>query len=163
VNAPDEAADPFERLAIFELRRAPAAARIHREAESAECAQRPPIGRERSDHRNLALGELERECVLLENLRISPACGAIELCDYRRRRVRRPLRFEPDLVDAVLVAVQREQPPVAREARACKRVEHGVRGEPRVGRFCGHRAIVRAGKRKSARRRTFRELEGLRV
>ena len=155
VDASDEAADPFKRLAVFELRRAPAAAWIHRETESARCVQRLAIDRERRDHRNLALGELERERVLLENLRVGPACGAIELCDHRRRRVRRPFRFEPDLVDAVLVAVQREQPPVAREARARKRVEHGVRGEPRVGRHCRHRAIVRAGKRKSAQKADF--------
>src|SRR5207245_11746844 len=86
VNAPDEATDPFERLAIFELRRAPAAARIHREAESAGCVQRPATDRERRDHRNLALGELERERVLLEDLRVGPALGAIELCGPRVRR-----------------------------------------------------------------------------
>src|SRR5207244_9305143 len=75
VNAADEATDPFERLAIFELRRAPAAARIHREAESAGCVQRLAVDREGRDHRNLALRELEREGGLLEDLRVGPARG----------------------------------------------------------------------------------------
>jgi len=158
VNAPDKATDPFERLAVFELRRASAAARIHREAKASECVQGPAaLERKRRDDRDLAPGELERERVLLENLCVGPARGAIELRDDRGRRARRLFAFEPNLVDAVLVAVQREQPPVAGEAHARKRVEHGIGGEPRVGRFGGHRAIVRAGKRKSARRRTFGE------
>src|SRR5438445_2594036 len=123
VNAPDEATDPFERLAVFELRRASASARKYREAKAVESVQRLSVGLERRDHRNLALGELERERVLLEDLRVSPACGAIELRDDRGRRVRRLFRFEPSLVHAVLVAVQPEQPPVAGEARARKRVE----------------------------------------
>src|SRR5437867_3313640 len=139
VSAPDEATDPFERLAVLELRRASASARKYREAKAAESVQRLSIGLERRDHGNLALDELERERVLLENLRVGPACGAIELCDDRGRRVRRLFRFEPNLVHAVLVAVQREQPPVAGEVRARERVEHSVRGEPRVGRFGGHR------------------------
>src|SRR5437773_810483 len=125
VSAPDEATDPFERFAVFELRRASASARKYREAKAAESVQRLSFGLERRDHRNLALDELERERVLLEDLRVSPACGAIELCDDRGRRVRRLFRFEPNLVHAVLVAVQPEQSPVADEARARKRVEHG--------------------------------------
>src|SRR5882762_994522 len=137
VSAPDEATDPFERFAVLELRRASASARKYREAKAAESVQRLSIGLERRDHGNLALDELERERVLLENLRVGPACGAIELCDDRGRRVRRLFRFEPNLVHAVLVAVQRKQAPVAREARARKRVEHSIRGEPRVGPFGG--------------------------
>src|SRR6267378_3306628 len=86
VNAPDEATHPFERLAVLELRRAAASARKYREAKGAESVQRLSIGRERCDHGNLALDEFERERVFLEDLRVGPACGAIELCDDRRRR-----------------------------------------------------------------------------
>src|SRR5260221_962530 len=161
VNAPDEAADPLERLAVLELRRAPAAARKYREAKAAGRVRRISVGRERRDDRDLALGKLQAERVLLEDLSVGPARGTVELRDHRGRRTRTGTVFEPDLVDAVLVAVQREQPPVAGEAHARERVEHGIRGEPRVGRFGGHRAIVRAGKRKSARRRTSSEAGGL--
>src|SRR5712691_2061975 len=74
MNAPDEATDPFERLAVFELRRAPAAARIHREAKTPECVQgSAALERKRRDDRDLALGELERERVLVEDLRVGPA------------------------------------------------------------------------------------------
>src|SRR5712671_4024719 len=59
VNAPYKTTDPFERLALFELRRAPAAAGIHGEAKAPECVQGlPAFDRERRDDWNLALGEL---------------------------------------------------------------------------------------------------------
>ena len=122
MDAADEAADPLERLAIVELRRAAAAPRIDGDPEIGE-AQRL----ERRDHGNLALGELVREGVLFVDLRIAPASGPVELRDERRPIV------EPHLVDAVLVAVERQQPAVGGEAGGGDGVQHDIRGEPRVG------------------------------
>src|SRR5258706_11543860 len=72
VNAPDEAADPLERLAVLELRRAPAAARKYREAKAAGRVQRISVGRERRDDRELALGNLEDERGLLDDVSVAP-------------------------------------------------------------------------------------------
>ena len=90
----------------------------------------------RRDHRDLALGELVREGVLLLDLAGAPAPWPVEL-EHARRAV-----LEPYLVDAILVAVERQQPPVG--ARACRlaRVEHDFRGERGVS--MGHGGIVDA-------------------
>src|SRR6185503_18349390 len=65
MDAADEAPDPLERLRIAELGRAPAAARVDRDPECAEGER----ARRRHD-RDLALGELARELVLLVDLRV---------------------------------------------------------------------------------------------
>src|SRR6185503_13495129 len=99
MDAADEASDPFQHLRIVEVRRSAAAAGIDREKET------PVLARvRRRDHRDLALGTVELE--------------------HARRAL-----LEPDLVDAVLVAVQRQQAPVGPQARRFARVEHDFRGE----------------------------------
>src|SRR2546430_9075604 len=50
MNASDEASDPFERLAVFQLGAAPAAARVHGEAEPGMLASKG-----RRDDRNFML------------------------------------------------------------------------------------------------------------
>src|SRR5215472_8821757 len=77
--------------------------------------------------------------MLLEDLGVAPAPGPVKLGDDRCRAAPRVL--EPRLVHAVLVAVEREQAPVADETRARERIEHGVRGEARVRRIEGHEAL----------------------
>jgi len=89
--------------------------------------QRRAAQPQRRDHRNLALSELECERVLFGELRVAPALRAIELGDDAR-----PV-FQARLVDAVFVAVEREQPPVAAQADRFERVEHGVRRQAVVG------------------------------
>ena len=113
---------------IVQLGRTTAAARIHGEAEAGEVVQRRASpSAMRRNHRELALGELDHECVLFEDLRVGPARGAIELRDDRRTFL------HPHLVYAVLVAVQREQAPVAAQPDALQRVEHAIGGEAGVG------------------------------
>src|SRR5882762_11545731 len=119
MNAADEAADPFERLLVAELGRATAAARVDRYAEIGE-AQRM----HGCDDGNLALGELVREGVLLVDLGVAPAAGTVELGDHHRAVL------EPDLVHAILVAVETEQAPIRTQARGGDPVEHPVRREP---------------------------------
>src|SRR6267143_2963340 len=98
MNASDEASDPFEGLAVLELRAAPAAARVHGEAEPGVLA-----GKGRRDDRNFMLRQFFCEGMLFRDLPRAPAAGAVEL-EHHRAAV-----FQPDLVDAVLVAVERSE------------------------------------------------------
>src|SRR5688572_24927323 len=68
MDAAEEAADPLQDLRISQLGRPAAAARVDRDAKSAE--RRRAL---RSDDRDLAFGELVRESVLLVDLRLAPA------------------------------------------------------------------------------------------
>jgi len=52
------------------------------------------------------------ECVLFVDLGVAPALGAIELGDDEGAVL------EPDLVDAVLVAVEAEEPPIRAQIRS---------------------------------------------
>ena len=75
--------------------------------------------------------------MLFENLRIRPAPGPIELRDYLILSPRGPPPggriFLSDLVDAILVAVERKQAPVAAQSEGIERIQDDVRGEPGVG------------------------------
>jgi hypothetical protein len=82
---------------------------------------------QRGDHRDLARGQLGGERVLLEDGGVAPAFGAVEL-DHHRGRV-----LDPHLVDAVLVAVERQQAAVGLEAGAVERVERAVGGQRGIG------------------------------
>src|SRR5437660_982894 len=121
VDAADEAPDPREHARVLELRRAPAAARIEGDAKFL-----PPVGMRRGDHRDLALGELARERVLLVALGLRPAARPIELRHHHASLL------EPDLVDAVLVAVEAEEAPVRAQAGRGDRVEHPLWRELRI-------------------------------
>lgn len=100
MNAADEAAEPFERVAAVEIGCAPAAPLEDREAETVERVQRAAVERSRGHRRNLARGEFGDERMLFENRVVRPARRAIELRDDRRAV------FDTDLVDAVFVAVE---------------------------------------------------------
>ncbi len=82
VDAADESPDPFERLRVVELGRAPALPRVHGPEKAIGSVQRLSVECQRCDDRNLAFGKLERERVLLENLRFAPTIRAIELRNY---------------------------------------------------------------------------------
>jgi hypothetical protein len=137
VDAADEPPHPFEGLGIFQLRGAPAAPRIHSEAEPGVLVERAADENERRDDRDLALGELGDERVLFVDLCVGPARRPVELRHDRRAF------FQEDLVDAVLVAVERDHAPVAAQADGLERVEDDVGSEsgvgmrPRLGRASG--------------------------
>jgi hypothetical protein len=63
--------------------------------------------RNRRNDWQVAVGKLQREAVLFQNLRIAPTRWSIELGNYRR------VIFNPNLVDAVFVTVECQKPPVA--------------------------------------------------
>jgi hypothetical protein len=83
----------------------------------------------RRDDRYVAFGEFEGELVLFENRFVGPALGTIELGDQRLGV------FDTDLIDTVLVAVERQNKRVAEKADALDGIEHEVWGEgcKRVG------------------------------
>ena len=118
VDAADEASHPLERLAAVELRRPAALPREQREAQVAMVMQGFTGQAQRRNDRQLAPGELGRKCMLLEDGRIAPAAGAIELRDERRAFV------EVHLIAAVLVAVAREQPSIRAKPARLERVEY---------------------------------------
>ena len=117
VNPGDEAADPLQRFRIVEVGRAAAASRIESELKAGVHAR---IGRR--DHRDLAPGELAREGMLLVDLSGAPAPWPVEL-EHARRAI-----LQPDLVDPVLVAVQRQEAAVGAKAGRIAGVEHDLRG-----------------------------------
>ena len=73
--------------------------------------------------------------MLFEDLGVGPACGTIELRDDRGRLRSHRVRdlVQPDLIDAVFVAVQREQAAIAELADAGKRIEYAVGRESAYG------------------------------
>jgi len=79
---------------------------------------------------DLAFRQFQRKGVVLEDLRVAPALRPVELGHHHGRpRAFRPagIVLQKDLEDAVLVAVERQQPAVAAQADALQRVEHRVR------------------------------------
>jgi hypothetical protein len=81
MNAADEAAEPFERVAAVEVRRAAAATFEDREAKAAERVQRATVEDAGRHRRNLARGEFGDERVFFEDCVVRPARGPVELRD----------------------------------------------------------------------------------
>ena len=92
----------------------------------------------RRDDRNLVRGELGDERVLF----VRSAHRSIALDDRTSRPPAAP-SSTPDLIDAVLVAVEREQAAVAVDADRVERVEDAIGRQRGVGmRSIVHRAIL---------------------
>jgi hypothetical protein len=83
--------------------------------------------------------------VFFEDGGVAPAARPVELGDQRR------VVFDADLVDAVFIAVQRQQAAVAAQADAVEGVEHAVGAQRgiRVGsihkRHCKRRGVYTVG------------------
>ena len=120
MNAAEKAAHPFALGARAELRPAPAAPLEHREAETVVLEQRAALLHERRHDRNLCGRELEREAVLLGDRRGAPALRPVKLGDQRRAAL------DADLVDAILVTVQREDAAVRHIAERLHRRDDDV-------------------------------------
>ena len=76
---------------------------------------------QRRDARQFRIGEFRDECVLFEDRGVAQSFGAIELGDDLAAVV------EPDLVDAVFIAVEREQVAVATKSKSLDRGENQIR------------------------------------
>ena len=103
---------------------------VNREAEGTVEMQAGPGEPQRRDDRNLRTSQLLRECVFFENGGVAPAARAVELGHYGRRT------FDTHAVDAVLVAVQREQPAIAAEPESLDRADDLVGLQVLIGE-CG--------------------------
>src|SRR5690606_15263837 len=126
VDATEETTHPLALLARAELRPAPAPTPIQGEAEPFELEQRQPGAHQRRLHGNLCVGELEREAVLLADRGVAPAPRPIELRDERLALL------DAHLVHAVLIAVERQNPPVREPALGLHGRNDHVRREPLV-------------------------------
>ena len=99
--------------------------------------QRSAIEFQRRDDRQFGIAELPGKTVFLEDGIVAPTLWPVKLGDDRR------LIFDPDLIDAIFVTVQREKPAVAAHGQGFERLEN-VRGlqigvcEDRVVRTTSH-------------------------
>ena len=82
MNTAQKTADPFEHRGVVQLGCAASAPGVDREAEPRMLEQRAAVVRERRHHRNLLRRELEREGMLLVDLRIAPARRAVESYNF---------------------------------------------------------------------------------
>lgn len=124
VHAREHAAHGDQHLAPVEIGRAAAAPRKQREMEISRVAQAAAwLVAERRNHRQALAREIEGELVLLAQRRVGPAQRAVELRDQRLAVL------DADLVDAILIAVQRQQATVGDEALALDRRQDEVRRE----------------------------------
>lgn len=137
VDAAQETPEPFEHARLVEFRRTAAPARIDGEAEAGVVEQRASVALQRRDDGNLECVQFLGERMLLQNLGVAPASGAIELGHHGR------LIFDPDLIDAVLVAVEGEHAAVAGEADRLECVQHALRCEAGIRRALGGYGIIR--------------------
>lgn len=143
MDAADEATDDLQNRVVFELWGAASAAGAQRKTVATVGMKCPACDLEGGHQRDLLLGDLQREGVLLQDCRVAPAPRAVELGDYRVGVL------DPHLIDAVLVAVECQLVAVRRQSHRRHRVQDQVWSEVRVGRGVWlerlHRAIVRAG------------------
>jgi hypothetical protein len=148
MHTADEAAQPAQHFGIVEFGAVPRTARVDGHAKQRiafepgaqrrRLADATQVGNwciglllqhQRRDHRNLLLLQLQREAVFVEDLRVAPACRAVEL------RHHRGAVFQHHLEHAVLVGVELQHAAVAALSHALQRVEHALRRQAfvRVG------------------------------
>src|SRR5689334_14017866 len=94
-------------IKVARLRCATTPAREQGETESGMFVQAFIVVDQRRDHRYIALGEFEGELVLFENRFVGPAQRTVKLGDQWLGV------FDADLIDTVLVAVERQNTGVA--------------------------------------------------
>ncbi len=134
VQAAEEAPDPLQHIGIVEQRCATTAARKRREAKSAKRVERATRQGQRRHRRDLGRGQFGHERMLLEDLRVAPAAGAVELGDDEPGAAVDVL--DARLEHAVLVAVECEQRARGHEPDAVQRIQHHVGRQAGVRRLC---------------------------
>src|SRR5512143_2126784 len=127
VDAADKPSHPLQGVGAVELGHAAALFGIHGEAEAGVAVERGAVQPQRRHHGNLAPGQFGGEGVFVENRRAAPGCGTVEL-DHHRQGI-----LGPHLVDAVFVAVERQQAAVRLETGAVQRVERAVGRQRGIG------------------------------
>ena len=136
MNPGDAAPEDGQVLGVFDVGRVTALARKQREPKTALVKQRgAALVLQRRNHGHLMREEFGGECVFLQNLRVAPAIRAVELADDRFAF------FLPDLINPILVAVQRQQAAVAAPACSLDGVEQRIGREVRIGSRISHRRV----------------------
>lgn len=126
MNAGDKPAKLLLQFEVVEIGCATTVARINGQSMVSRVMQRQAVVLKRRDDRNFLRREIDGELVLLEDRGIAPAARAIELGDDGRTIL------DTDLVDAILVAVQRMNAAITSEAGALDTFDYGIRKEIRV-------------------------------
>ena len=129
MNAPEQLAEAIRLIEIARLRRTAAATRKQGETETGVFVQGLAVVDQRRHHRDFDVGQFEGELVFFEDGFVGPALRTVELGDQRFGV------FDADLIDAVFVAVERENARIAEETDAFDGIEHeiGCKGFKRVG------------------------------
>ena len=102
---------------------AAAAARENGIAKAVMDVQGHAVAEQRRHHRNFLRRQFAGKCVLFANGGVGPAARAVELGDHGRAVL------DPDLVDPVFIAVERQYPAVAAMSHRLDRVQDGLRRE----------------------------------
>ena len=127
MNPPQKASHPFQYFGPVQLRRATTALGENRKPKILECVQRASVNDGRRHHWNLALVQRKHKLMLFQNLRIRPAIRPIKFGDNRL------LIFDADLINAILVTVQRKQAAIAAITQTVNRIKNQIGAESRIG------------------------------
>ena len=133
MHAPERTADELQGPTRVDLDRARREPREHGVPQPCMPGQGRALEDDRRRHRQVRGGEFGRERVLLEDLRVAPAARPVEL------QHQHAVRGRAQLIDAVLVGVEGEEPPVAVDAEPLGGRQHLVGGESREGLPVGRR------------------------
>ena len=127
VHAPQELAQGVKVVEVVELRGVAAPARVEGEAKPVVLPETGAaviaVEAQGRHHRQLLLHQGKAERVLLANLFIAPALGAVELGDQRRAVL------DAHLIDAVFVAVEGEKAAIAEKPGALHRRHDPLRAQ----------------------------------
>ncbi len=127
VDAGDQPAQLTHQAAVIEIRRPAALAWRHRDSERACMVQRPAIEAERGNDGNLQCCKFLRERMFFEDRGVAPATGSVKFGNDRRGIL------DADLVDPILVAVQRQKASVAAQAEPVERGQNLFGFEVEIG------------------------------
>ncbi len=123
VQAADQAAEHQQVVRVVQFGRMAAKATEQTETKAGMLEQRLAVNLLRRDYRNIPLGQLQTESVLLDDGGVAPATRAIEFGDQRLSV------FDANLEYPVFIAIQRQDAGVGQIAKRLDRVQHGVGGE----------------------------------
>ena len=124
MDTAEQLAQAIQLIQVARLRRPPATARKQGETEAGMFVQGFAVVHHRRHHGNIHRCQFEGKAVFFEDGFVGPAVWSIELGDQRLAV------FDADLIDAVLITVQRQNAGVAEKTNAFDSVEY------QIGREC---------------------------
>lgn len=127
MNARDQATQLSHQVLVVKLRRPAAATRRYRYPEMVQVVQCLSLDCERWNYRDVIPGKLEGESVFLKDSLVGPAARPVELGNDGR------IVLDTDLVDAIFVAIERQESTVAVKADVLERGKNIVWLQSYVG------------------------------